>query len=146
MAVVDSARISGNVAFEGVSFHFADQDSTAEAGVLQDINLGVREGEVVAVLGATGSGKSSLIALLSRFYDVSRGRVLLDGVDVRDYELEGLRRNIGIVPQETFLFSTSIRDNIAYGSPERPTSKSSGQQRKRRFMALLSRCPLAMTH
>jgi ATP-binding cassette subfamily B multidrug efflux pump len=115
---VDSARISGNVAFEGVSFHFADQDSTAEAGVLQDINLGVREGEVVAVLGATGSGKSSLIALLSRFYDVSRGRVLLDGVDVRDYELEGLRRKIGIVPQETFLFSTSIRENIAYGAPE----------------------------
>ncbi len=68
--------------------------------------------------GATGSGKSSLIALLSRFYDVSRGRVLLDGVDVRDYELEGLRRKIGIVPQETFLFSTSIRENIAYGTPE----------------------------
>jgi ATP-binding cassette subfamily B multidrug efflux pump len=73
---------------------------------------------VIAVLGATGSGKSSLIALLSRFYEVSGGRLLLDGVDVREYELDGLRRKIGIVPQETFLFSASIRDNIAYGVPD----------------------------
>ncbi|SDX78438.1 ABC transporter ATP-binding protein [Paenibacillus sp. CF384] len=117
-AKADSDRIEGNVSFEGVSFHFADQDPEQDAGILEDISLGVKQGEVVAVLGATGSGKSSLIALMSRFYDVSQGRLLIDGVDVRDYELEGLRRKIGIVPQETFLFSATIRENIAYGVPE----------------------------
>ncbi|BBH19944.1 ABC transporter ATP-binding protein [Paenibacillus baekrokdamisoli] len=115
---IASAPIKGNVTFEHVSFHFADQDQEKEEGILQDILLDVREGEIIAVLGATGSGKSSLIALMSRFYDVSEGRVLIDGVDVRDYELDGLRRKIGIVPQETFLFSASIRENIAYGVPE----------------------------
>ncbi|QYR19044.1 ABC transporter ATP-binding protein/permease [Paenibacillus sp. sptzw28] len=114
----DAIRIKGNVTFEAVSFHFADQDPGKDAGVLKNISLDVRQGEVVAVLGATGSGKSSLIALMSRFYDVSGGRLLIDGVDVREYELDGLRRKIGIVPQETFLFSASIRDNIAYGVPD----------------------------
>ncbi|MFC0332601.1 ABC transporter ATP-binding protein [Paenibacillus sepulcri] len=114
----DTQGITGNVSFEAVSFHFADQDAEKEAGVLNDISLSINQGEVVAVLGATGSGKSSLIALMSRFYDVSGGRLLIDGIDVRDYELDGLRRKIGIVPQETFLFSASIRDNIAYGLPE----------------------------
>ncbi|MBM7563315.1 ABC transporter ATP-binding protein [Paenibacillus sacheonensis] len=114
----DVKRIEGNVEFNDVAFHFADQDPDKEAGVLEDISLSVRQGEVIAVLGATGSGKSSLIALMSRFYDVSRGALLIDGVDVKDYELEGLRRKIGIVPQETFLFSATIRENIAYGVPE----------------------------
>ncbi|RAP78263.1 ABC transporter ATP-binding protein [Paenibacillus montanisoli] len=114
----NSDRIEGNVTFDGVSFYFADQDPEQEAGILENISFGVKQGEVIAVLGATGSGKSSLISLLSRFYDVSHGRLLIDGVDVRDYELEGLRRKIGIVPQETFLFSATIRENIAYGMPE----------------------------
>ncbi|WP_308634276.1 ABC transporter ATP-binding protein [Paenibacillus silvisoli] len=111
-------RIEGNVTFDGVSFHFADQNPEQEAGILENISFGVKQGEVIAVLGATGSGKSSLISLMSRFYDVSQGKLLIDGVDVREYELEGLRRKIGIVPQETFLFSATIRENIAYGVPE----------------------------
>lgn len=115
---VHTDGMKGNVVFENVSFHFADQDASKDRGVLQHINLDVRQGEVIAILGATGSGKSSLIALMSRFYDVSEGRLLIDGIDVRDYELDGLRRRIGIVPQETFLFSASIRDNIAYGVPD----------------------------
>jgi ATP-binding cassette subfamily B protein len=114
----DPERIAGNVTFDNVSFHFADQNPDTDDAVLSQISLSVRQGEVVAVLGATGSGKSSLIALLSRFYDVSGGKLLLDGTDVREYELDGLRRKIGIVPQETFLFSASIRDNIAYGVPD----------------------------
>lgn len=114
----DAKRIAGNVEFRDVSFHFADQDPEKESGVLSDISLQVKQGEVIAVLGATGSGKSSLIALMSRFYDTSGGELLIDGVDVKAYELEGLRRAIGIVPQETFLFSASIRENIAYGVPE----------------------------
>lgn len=115
---VPADRIAGNVAFEGVRFHFADQDAAAESPVLDGINLNVKQGEVIAILGATGSGKSSLTALISRFYDVTGGRVLIDGVDVRDYDLDGLRRKVGIVPQETFLFSATIRDNIAYGKPD----------------------------
>jgi ATP-binding cassette subfamily B protein len=85
--------------------------------VVEDINLSVKPGETIAVLGGTGSGKSSLINLIPRFYDVSKGRVLIDGVDVRDVTLESLRRQIGVVTQETFLFSASLRDNIAYGKP-----------------------------
>lgn len=107
--------MQGHVAFHNVSFHFADQDRTKDAPILNQISFQVKQGEVIAVLGATGSGKSSLIGLLSRFYDTTEGRVVIDGTDVRDYELSGLRRSIGIVPQETFLFSASIRDNIAYG-------------------------------
>ncbi|QHW34555.1 ABC transporter ATP-binding protein [Paenibacillus rhizovicinus] len=115
---VDVKRIEGNVIFDDVAFHFADQDPANEEGVLEGISLNVKQGEVIAVLGATGSGKSSLIALMSRFYDVTRGTLRIDGTDVKDYELDGLRRKIGIVPQETFLFSATIRENIAYGVPE----------------------------
>lgn len=110
--------MKGHVAFSNVSFHFADQDRTKDAPILNQISFQVKQGEVIAVLGATGSGKSSLIGLLSRFYDTTEGRVVIDGTDVRDYELDGLRRSVGIVPQETFLFSASIRENIAYGHPE----------------------------
>ena len=84
--------------------------------VVEDINLSVKPGETIAVLGGTGR-KSSLINLIPRFYDVSKGRVLIDGVDVRDVTLESLRRQIGVVTQETLLFSASLRDNIAYGKP-----------------------------
>jgi ATP-binding cassette subfamily B protein len=105
-------RIKGAVTFENVSFAY-----DGERMVVEDINLSVKPGETIAVLGGTGSGKSSLINLIPRFYDVSKGRVLIDGVDVRDVTLESLRRQIGVVTQETFLFSASLRDNIAYGKP-----------------------------
>lgn len=103
----------GHVRFENVSFRY-------RSGVraLEDINLEVLPGQTVVILGPTGSGKSSLIHLIPRFYDVERGRVLIDGVDVRDMTLDSLRRQIGVVTQETFLFSASIRENIAYGRPE----------------------------
>jgi len=86
--------------------------------VVHDINLTVKPGETVALLGATGSGKSTLVNLIPRFYDPTRGRVLIDGTDVRDVTLESLRRQIGVVLQDTFLFSTTIKENIAYGRPE----------------------------
>ncbi len=110
--------MSGNVAFDNVSFYFDDQDQEKDSPILDRISFTVDRGEVIGVLGSTGSGKSSLIGLLSRFYDAASGRVLIDGVDVKDYDLDGLRQSIGIVPQETFLFSASIRDNIAYGCPD----------------------------
>ncbi|WP_067934092.1 ABC transporter ATP-binding protein [Alicyclobacillus kakegawensis] len=89
-----------------------------ENRVLEDINLEVAPGETVALLGLTGSGKSTLVNLLPRFYDVSSGRVLVDGKDVRQWDLEALRRNVAVVFQEPFLFSTTIFSNIAYGRPD----------------------------
>ncbi|ACT01331.1 ABC transporter ATP-binding protein [Paenibacillus sp. JDR-2] len=115
---IQTDRMRGQVSFRNVSFFFNDQDQSKDQPILNDISFEVEQGEVIAVLGATGSGKSSLIALLSRFYDVSSGTVQIDGIDVRDYDLDGLRSSVGIVPQETFLFSASIRDNIAYGYPD----------------------------
>ncbi|HHT84369.1 MAG: ABC transporter ATP-binding protein [Bacillota bacterium] len=105
--------VQGSVTFEDVSFSY-DGDHM----VIDGINLDAKPGQTIAVLGGTGSGKSTLINLIPRFYDVTEGRILIDGIDVRDVTLESLRRQIGIVTQETFLFSASLRDNIAYGKPE----------------------------
>ena len=108
-------NIQGHLKFEGVCFHFDDDPDT---NVLCDINLDIKPGERIAIVGGTGSGKTTLINLIPRFHDVTKGRILLDGHDIREYRLEDLRRNIGMVLQETFLFSTSIGDNIAFGSPK----------------------------
>lgn len=106
-------KIEGRVTFENVSFAYDGVNM-----VLKNINLDVSPGETVAILGGTGSGKTTLINLIPRFYDVTEGRILIDGIDIRDVTVESLRRQIGIVTQETFLFSASLRDNIAYGNPE----------------------------
>ena len=106
-------EIEGRVTFENVSFAYDGVNM-----VLNNINLDVSPGETVAILGGTGSGKTTLINLIPRFYDVTEGKILIDGVDIRDVTIESLRRQIGIVTQETFLFSASLRDNIRYGKPE----------------------------
>ncbi len=103
----------GRIAFENVCFSYDRAD--CKETVLKDVNLVAEPGQEVAILGATGSGKSSLIHLIPRFYDVTEGRVTLDGVDVRDISLDALRAQIGIVLQEAVLFSGTIRDNICYG-------------------------------
>lgn len=105
----------GRAALRGVQFAY---DGHEHEPVLQDINLLMEPGQTIALLGATGSGKSTLISLLPRFYDVDRGQVTLDDHDVRALTLESLRAHIGLVPQETILFSGTIRDNIRYGRPE----------------------------
>ena len=102
----------GHIRFEDVSFAYDPR-----APVLDQINLEARPGEIVALLGSTGSGKSTIVNLLPRFYDVSAGQVLLDRVDVRDLTLEGLRGQVAIVQQDVFLFSDTLRNNIAYGRP-----------------------------
>jgi ABC-type multidrug transport system fused ATPase/permease subunit len=107
--------LKGEVVFEDVSFEYLPGKP-----VLEHINLIVAPGETVAILGATGSGKSTLIYLVPRFYDVTAGRILIDGHDVRDVTLRSLRQQIGISLQEVFLFSTTIRENIAYGRPDTP--------------------------
>jgi ATP-binding cassette subfamily B protein/subfamily B ATP-binding cassette protein MsbA len=106
----DMPPIQGEVAFEDVSFHYAP-----EIPVLKDIQLRVRPGQLIALVGATGSGKSTLVKLLNRSYEVREGRLLIDGHDVRDVELSSLRRQMGIVLQETFLFRGTVADNIRYG-------------------------------
>jgi ATP-binding cassette subfamily B multidrug efflux pump len=105
----------GRIEFDRVTFNY---NGNTHDSVLRDINFVAEPGQTVAILGATGSGKSSLVHLIPRFYDVTEGRVLIDGVDVRDVSQEALRRNIGIVLQETILFSGTIRENICYGRPE----------------------------
>ena len=105
--------MDGAVRLEGVSFEYGLLDP-----VLKDIDLEVKPGECVAVLGATGSGKSVLMSLIPRFYDVTAGRILVDGIDVRRLHLDDLRRNIGTVFQESFLFSNTVAANIAFGHPD----------------------------
>ena len=107
--------VRGRVQFEGVDFRYGDR---GEAWVLQDVGLEARPGEVVALVGPSGAGKSTLVSLIPRFYDPSQGRILLDGIDLRDVGLLELRAHIGIVPQETQLFSGTVRENIRYGRPE----------------------------
>ena len=110
-----SREDTGRVALENVTFSYgADRDEP----VLQNINLVAEPGQTVAILGATGSGKSSLVHLIPRFYDVTAGRVTLDGIDVRDIPLHELRALIGTAMQETVLFNVTIRDNIRYGRPD----------------------------
>ena len=105
----------GEVRFESVDFVY-------EAGrrILEDIDLTVPAGRTVALIGRTGSGKTTLAALVPRFYDATVGRVLVDGVDVRELQRRSLRREIGVISQDPFLFSASIRDNIAFGIPDAP--------------------------
>jgi len=111
---VDPGPLQGRVVFDNVSFSYGHED---ERHVLEGINMEVEPGQTVALLGATGSGKSTIIQLIPRFYDVTGGRILIDGTDIRSMNLDALRRQVGIVLQETFLFSASIRENIAYGRP-----------------------------
>ena len=108
-----------------MSFHYSRRDPSKTNGsngvsgddVLHGISFSADAGQQIALLGATGAGKSTLVNLISRFYDVSAGSVKVDGVDVRDWDPSFLRAGIGMVMQESILFSGSVRDNIAYGAP-----------------------------
>ena len=106
------APFKGNIVFEHVAFGY-DKDNP----VLRDVSFSIKPGQIIGVVGGTGSGKSTIVSLIPRFYDPTGGRVLIDGVDVRDYQLHPMRKQIGFVLQETVLFHGTIRDNIAYGHP-----------------------------
>lgn len=106
-------RAKGRVTFEDVSFQYNSGDRPA----IDNISFEALPGQTIAILGTTGSGKSTLLSLIPRFYDPTHGRILLDGQDLRDLNLDDLRRNIGIVFQETFLFSNSVQFNISFGQP-----------------------------
>ncbi len=104
----------GHVRFNGVSFRYADESPE----VLHDVNLDIAPGETVALVGHTGAGKSTIVRLLARFWDPSEGSITIDGIDLREFDLPSLRRQLGIVPQEGFLFSGTIADNIRFGNPD----------------------------
>src|SRR5205807_7538937 len=109
-------RINGEIAFDHVSFAYGAGEDAVLA--LDDVSLAVPPGQTVALVGATGAGKSTFAKLVSRFYDPTGGRVLVDGHDLRDVTQDSLRSQLGIVPQEGFLFSGTILDNIAFGRPD----------------------------
>jgi ATP-binding cassette subfamily B protein len=112
-AVAVPERLRGEVSFKEVEFSYTGAESKA----LAEFSLDVAAGETIALVGATGAGKSTAVKLVARFYDVTGGEVRIDGTDVREYELAGLRRRMGVVPQEAHLFSGTVADNVRYGRP-----------------------------
>jgi subfamily B ATP-binding cassette protein MsbA len=109
----DPGVLTGAITFDHVAFGY-----DPAVLVLRDVNFHIAPGQLVGVVGATGGGKSTVVGLIPRFYDPGAGRVLIDGVDLRDYKLQGLRSKIGFVLQDTVLFRGTVRDNIAYGRPD----------------------------
>jgi ATP-binding cassette subfamily B protein len=120
--------IKGDVEFRNVSFNYAeiirpDQSEGVHEPVLQNISFKVKQGQTVAIVGQTGAGKTSLVKLLNRTYDVAEGQVFIDGVDVRDWNLASLRSQISIIEQDIFLFTRNVSENIAFGKPESTQSE-----------------------
>ena len=111
-------NVKGNVEFKDVSFGYSEDNI-----VLHDINFKVEEGKSLAIVGATGSGKTTIVNLLTRFYEITQGSITIDGVDIRDYSRDSLRRNFGIVLQDTYLFSGTIKENIMYGKEDATDSE-----------------------
>ena len=111
---VTPGRLRGRIELRDVDFGY----TASEANALNGISLTIEPGETVALVGQTGAGKSTLVKLIARFYDVTRGAVLVDGTDVRDFDLAGYRHQLGVVPQESYLFAGTVRDSIAYARPE----------------------------
>jgi ATP-binding cassette subfamily B protein len=111
---VSPAKLKGNIEFDKVWFAYKDEEY-----VLKEVSFRVSEGETLAIVGATGAGKSSIINILSRFYEINKGIIRVDGVDTREYELEFLRKSIGVVLQDVFLFSDSILNNITLNDPDK---------------------------
>lgn len=111
---ISETKLNGNVEFHHVSLRYKDEDELA----LSDISFNATSGKTIGLIGATGSGKTSLTQLITRFYTPSCGQIVIDGKDIRDYSLHALRSNIGVVLQESFLFSSTIKSNISYGNPD----------------------------
>ena len=110
---VELQSVRGEIIFDDVSFSYNDKTE-----VLKNINLRIEPGQNVALVGPSGSGKTTFCSLIPRFYEVNEGRILVDGTDIRNIKLESLRKNIGVVQQDVYLFGGSIRDNILYGKPD----------------------------
>lgn len=135
-AVALASRVAGHVAVERVTFGY-----DPARPVLRDVSLEAQAGEMIALVGATGAGKSTLASLIPRFFDPQQGRVLVDGQDVRDVQLRGLRQNIALVLQEPFLFPLSIAENIAYGRPHATPAEIEAAARAANIHEFIQRLP-----
>jgi ABC-type multidrug transport system fused ATPase/permease subunit len=129
--------VRGAVSYEDVEFRYASD----LAPVVRGVTLTIAPGEIVAVVGRSGAGKTTLASLLPRFWDVTSGRITLDGIDVRSVGLESLRRAIGIVPQEPVLFSGTVRENIAYARPEATEAEIVAAARAAHALEFIERLP-----
>lgn len=109
--------IEGTVEFEQVSFTY-DEGTPAETKVLEDVSFQIQPGETIALVGPTGAGKTTIVNLISRFYDIQKGRILIDGYDIQKVSMESLRRQMGVMTQENFIFQGTVRENILYGNME----------------------------
>ncbi len=135
------APLRGEITFERVSFSFADRPGEEPHLVLNDVSFHIPAGQTVAIVGQTGSGKSALTQLVNRTYDATSGRVLIDGVDVRDWSLDALRAQIGKIEQDIFLFSRTIAENIAFGKPGATQEQIEAAARAAQAHEFISRMP-----
>lgn len=133
------ARLDGAIVYRNVSFGYQ-----AEKPVLTQVNLSIKAGETVAFVGSSGAGKTTVCSLLPRFYEVTEGAILIDGIDVRDMTLKSLRSNIGIVAQDVFLFAGTIRDNIAYGRLEATEAEILEAARRAQLDSLITSLPAGL--
>ena len=134
-------RVRGELELQRVSFGYSAEFGT----VLRDLSLKISVGEYVALVGASGVGKTTISSLIARFYDAGAGRICLDGVDIRKYSLRALRRNIGTVDQEVYLFGATVADNIRYGKPNATKKRSLTRRRKPMRMTSSWNCRKGMT-
>jgi ATP-binding cassette subfamily B protein len=135
-------RLRGAIELRDVHFGYQGQRKEAIGGV----SLSIAPGETVALVGQTGAGKSTLVKLIARFYDVTSGQVLIDGIDVRDYDLAGYRQQLGVVPQEPYLFPGTVRDAIAYGRPDASDADIEAAARGVGAIEMISRLPGGFAH
>ena len=139
---VRPGRLNGQIELRDVHFGYAGQRTEAIRGA----NLSIAPGETVALVGQTGAGKSTLVKLIARFYDVTSGSLLIDGTDVRDYDLSKYRQQLGVVPQEPYLFAGTVRDAIAYGRPDASDAEVEAAARGVGAIEMISRLPGGFSH
>ena len=130
--------LRGEIVFDHVAFRYGP-----DSPVLRDVSFRIEPGQFVGIVGPTGSGKSTIISLIPRFYDPTGGRIVIDGVDIRDYQLHGLRQQFGFVLQDTVLFRGTVRENIAYGRPDATAARSSRRRASPTPTNLSRACPMA---
>ncbi len=137
-----AGRPRGQIEFRDVRFRYSGQPQDALSGV----NLVVRPGETVALVGQTGAGKSTMVKLVARYYDVTSGSLLIDGTDVRELDLAGYRQQLGVVPQEPYLFPGTVRDAIAYGRPDATDAEVEAAAREVGAIEMIARLPGGFRH
>ena len=148
---VTAGRLDGRIELRDVDFSYGTRPGerspqTTEANALSGINLTIEPGETVALVGQTGAGKSTLVKLIARFYDATGGQVRVDGTDVRDYDLASYRRQLGVVPQESYLFAGTVRDSIAYARPDASDAEVEAAARATGAHEMITRLPGGYSH